>query len=370
MMRSYPCGVIYQDSTVAWRRRRTMTAPPPPPPKSSSSSTANVKEETKDKKEWEARKKQRDADNKKKRNKDGEEDDDDEANHKRRKVKIGAKDGHYPSVDKDQTWLEGIVFGDILEEDVPIQVWLGNAAVSDKELKLPENQRHWKDGIIAAVRQRPSTETHAHRIVVDVAYLQDTEDIKEQLKRSVPLQHIRILLGNDADDRIPSTLEEARLLALGGEEIILKQPKKEAEAEPEVEESTGLSGWSTVKTKRTTVRNELKEERDAVRLKRKTDAATAEKQAREAEARRMEEAKVSNVNDSALGAYDVWGRGGYKGVDIHGSDNKNNNNIVTDVQEFGKKLAAGHAVGFKKKAFKAGKKKQNRRTTSADDDDD
>lgn len=33
MMRSDPCGVIYQDSTVAWRRRRTMPAPPPPPPK-------------------------------------------------------------------------------------------------------------------------------------------------------------------------------------------------------------------------------------------------------------------------------------------------------------------------------------------------
>jgi U1 zinc finger len=341
-------------------------SPPPPPPVSSSGPLAPPTASTtkQEKKEWEARKHHRDEENKKKRNKD-EEDEDVSSNSKRRKVKVGEADGHYPTADQLQTWLEGVVFGDILEEDMPIQVWLGNATVSGRELSLPENQRHWKDGLVAAVRHRPSAEHHADRLVVDIAYLHDSNDADEQLKRSVPLQHIRILLGNDADDRIPATLEEARLLAMGGEEIVLKQPKKETAADPAMEEATGLSGWSTVKIKRTTVRSELKEEREAERQKRKAAAAALEKQAKEAEARRMEEAKVSNANDSALGAYDVWSRtkDGYKGVNIHGTAEK------TDVHEFGKKLAGdGCTVGFKKKSKAAAKKNQNRRTTSADGD--
>lgn len=335
-----------------------------------------------ERKEWDDRRKQRDKESKNKRSHDGVDEEDVTSNNKRRKVKIGEKDGHYfYAADESQTWLEGVVFGDMLEEDMPIQVWLGNANVSTStELRLPENQRHWKDGLVAAVRQRPTAETHSDRMVVDVAYLQhgggddddDENDAQEQLKKSVPLWHIRILLGNnDADDRIPCTLEEARLLAMGGEEIVLKMPKKEKVVDPEIEEATGLSGWSTVKIKRTTVRSEMKEEREAARLKRKAAMQKAEKDAKEAEARRMEEAKVSNANDSALGAYDVWSRtkDGYKGVDIHGTSSATTE-ATLDVHEFGKKLATdGTSARFKKSVFKgAAKKKQNRRTTSADDD--
>jgi hypothetical protein len=78
----------------------------------------------------------------------------------------------------------------------------------------------------------------------------------------------------------------------------------------------------------------------------------------------MEEVKVANADDSALGAYDVWSRSkeGYKGVDIHGEEQ-------IEVHELGKKLSDGKtSVGFKKSSFKAKKKNQNRRTTSADDD--
>lgn len=378
-----------------------MPLPPPPPPPPPSNET-NAKREKKD---WEAKKKQREAEKAKKRKTNGDdsdEDADDSSQRNHRKIKIAPDEGFYTvpadgisNSNDTQTWLEGAVFGDILEEDMPVQVWLGSGspAISDAELRLPENARHWKDGIVAAVRQRPSAEARAGRLVVDVAYLktttsttkqqqqessnggdgdggqQEEETEEEELKKSVPLQHIRILLGNSAvDDRIPDTLEEARLLAMGGEEIIVKKMKKEdpssGNAAEAVDEATGLSGWSTVKIKRTTIRSELKEEREAARQKRKMAAAKAEQQAKEAEARRMEEAKVSNANDSALGAYDVWSRtsDGYKGVNIHDAAN-------VEVSELGKKLAEGKGkVGFKKSAFKAKKKVQNRRTTSADDD--
>lgn len=334
--------------------------PPPPPPMSSQQ----------EKKEWEARKHQRDEEQKKsKRERNGADGDESSSgpNRKRGKLKIGADEGHYPTADQSQTWLEGVVFGDILEEDMPIQVWLGHVSVINLvELRLPENQRHWRDGIVAAVRQRPSKDQqHADRMVVDVAYLTDVDDTEEHLQRSVPLHHVRILLGNRADDRIPATLEEARLLAMGGEEIVLKQPKNEVGTDPVIEAATGLSGWSTIQIKRTTVRNELKEEREAERQRRKSAATKAANDAREAEARRMEEAKVSNANDSALGAYDVWSRtkDGYKGVNIHATAE------VTDVHEYGKKLATnGDVISFKKNALKASQKKRNRRTTSADDD--
>jgi len=243
----------------------------------------------------------------------------------------------------------------MLEEDMPIQIWTGSNLANMGEKKLLERHHYWKDGIVAAVRQRPSATTHAERMVVDVAYLQSPDDKEETLEKSVPLDRIRIILG--ADESIPDRLDEARLLAMGGEEIVTKQ-KGEA-----VDENTGLTSWATVSIKRTTVRQELKEERARLRQERKEAIAEAERQKKEAEARKMEEAKVANADDSALGAYDVWSRTkeGYKGVDIHGE-------AKVDVHEMGKKLAEGKAVGFKKSTFKAKKNKQNRRTTSADDD--
>ena len=50
----------------------------------------------------------------------------------------------------------------------------------------------------------------------------------------------------------------------------------------------------------------------------------------------MEEAKIENADDSALGAYVVWnsGKAGYKGVDI-------NQEAKIDVQDTAKSLAKG-----------------------------
>ena len=78
----------------------------------------------------------------------------------------------------------------------------------------------------------------------------------------------------------------------------------------------------------------------------------------------MEEARVDNAEDSALGAYDVWNNGkeGYKGVNIHAMGK------MTAADAAGTSLSGGKKVEFKKKSvFQKNKKAQNRRTTSADD---
>ena len=216
-------------------------------------------------------------------------------------------------------------------------------------------------------------------MVVDVAFLQTPDDTDETLETSVPLDRIRIVLGaNDKDGIIPDTLEEARILATGGEEEEEEEEETTLKAANDnnssvVDENTGLSSWSTVHVQRTTVQLERKRERIRQRQQERQAARKAQAAARDAEARRMEEAKVANADDSALGAYDVWSRGtkeGYKGVPIQ--DDGNGNTDAT-VSELGKQLSEGKsAVTFhkKKSAFKLKqkKKKQNRRTTSADDD--
>ena len=88
----------------------------------------------------------------------------------------------------------------------------------------------------------------------------------------------------------------------------------------------------------------------------------AQQDHKEAKGQRMEEARIENADDSALGAYGVWlsGKGGYKGVDI-------NQEAKLDVLDTANSLAKGlGSIGFKKKSAK--KKQNNRRTTSADDD--
>ena len=206
-----------------------------------SSSSQQLQQE---KKEWEAKKKHRQAEQKKKRRSgenDSDDDDENDSKRQRRRVPIAPDEGHYAtSNDNNHTWLEGVVFGDILETDMPVQLWLGSDRATEKERRLPANERHWQDGVVAAVRRRPSAAAHAGRRVVDVAYLrataattsdddekQDEEEEEEQLKKSVPLADIRILLGSAVDERIPDTLEEARLLAMGGEEIIVHKPVKQ-----------------------------------------------------------------------------------------------------------------------------------------------
>jgi WW domain-binding protein 4 len=366
---------------------------PPLPPNAPQQEGSNRGASVQEKRHWEDRKKHRQEDNERKRKDrtgdgdgDGEGSDDEIGGggrpHPRsvaaERIKTDPDYGHYRgSVDPTKTWLEGDVFGgQLVEEDMPVQLWTGPVLATSPEKRLPERDLHWRDALILAVRkQRRNTsgdatlgdESEVPTLVVDVAYLESPDAEQETVVKSVPLHRIRILLGNPKDERIPETLEEARIIALGGveEESTLKgSTSAAAGAAPAIDEATGLSSWTTVSVKKTTVRQELRDERERLRQKRREAALAAQREAKRAEERKMEEAKVSNADDSALGAYDVWNRGekeGYKGVDIHGE-------AKVEVHDLGKKLAEqGAVVQFKKPAFKSKAKKQNRRTTTSDD---
>ena len=73
------------------------------------------------------------------------------------------------------------------------------------------------------------------------------------------------------------TVEEARILAMGGEEIQVNNNDDTTAAE--MDEATGLTGWSTVTIRRTTVHQQAREERAQQRLK--------ERQAKRADGIRM-----------------------------------------------------------------------------------
>jgi WW domain-binding protein 4 len=375
---------LYYDTTETLLSRGSQTTmgstfaaappPPPPPPKEKQQQQPSKQQQPSCKKEkqaWSALKKQRQEDKQ-----DGDNDDDDQetAGKARRKRTIGPDEGHYTlamvgdedtASDKQQQqkiFLEGTVFAEILEEEMPIQIWLGSHLASLAEKRLPHNQTLWINGLVVAVK-KPRVDNSENntpeedRLVVDVCYLKNPTDHDETIEQNVRLPRIRILLG--ADESIPKTLEEARILALGGEEVQVT-----ADAEAQIDEATGLTGWSTVAIKRTTVHQEAREERARERQKQRQAKRKAQGAQKEAETRKMEEAKVANAEDSALGAYDVWGKGGYKGVDIH-------KEAVISIADTAKKLAGvGEKVAFKKanrSKFQVAGKKRNRRTTSADD---
>ncbi|KAL3943950.1 MAG: hypothetical protein SGBAC_001984 [Bacillariaceae sp.] len=252
---------------------------------------------------------------------------------------INGNEGSYKL--DDNTYLEGHTYSEILEEDMPIEIWTGPIA-SLGEKRLIDRQAHWKKGIITTVRK------NATKIKVHVAYLRSPESSEETTELNVAVDRIRVLLGSD--DKIPDTLEEARLLAMGGEEINIEPKSKEIVAE------TGFSSWSTVAIKRSTVRHEHREERDRLRQERKRVALEKEAQEKEAEGRRMEAAKVANADDSALGAFDALGTGDYRGVEIH-------QEAEVTLEDTAKRLATG-SVAFKKKKKKM--TKRSIRQTSAD----
>ena len=294
------------------------------------------------KSDWNERKRAREEE---KRKKLAGEDDEDT---KRAKVTIGPDDGWYTDTNAT-TWLEGIVFGDILEAEMPIQLWSGHASATLNEKRVSSGGHYWHDAVVADVRARPSSMHHADRLVLDVSYLKEGEE-EETLQKSVALANVRVRLGNPLDTRIPLSVEQARLLAMGGEEIDVETSQEEV-----MDEATGLSSWKTVKVTRTTSLLEEKQKREATRAR----IESRKQAAAEAETRRLQE--VAHAPDSALGAYDVWGKqsGGYKGVNIE-------RDTQVDVASAGKKLAEG-PVAFKKGTNKKRNRKGNRRTTSADD---
>jgi len=242
-------------------------------------------------------------------------------------------------------YLQATTYHNLLEPDVPIELWKGPNLASWAEKQLPEKAGLWKSALVVHVRATTAT----------ISYLASPGATEETIEKQVSMDRIRIRLGVD-HPAIPKTLEEARIVAMGGEDIEV------AGKQAAVDEATGLSGWSTVRIQRTTTQLQDKEERERIRQARRQARQEKANLESQVQARKLEEAKVSNAEDSALGAYDVWnkGGGGYKGIQIEGT-----NAALVDTA---KKLSQGKAVGFKKKKKLFGKKKQNRRTTSADDD--
>lgn len=319
---------------------------------------------------------------------------------KRRKVrKLAPDEGHYTVGDGDdkQTYLEGKVYAPILEEEMPIQIWIGDQANLEQEMRRDDRQHLWKMGLVLRVRKiqkkeqkkKPKAQSgfveegaeaflnggdEEEKIAVDVAYLRNSNDEDETIEKAVEPHRLRLLLG--CDEMIPGTIEEARLDLMGGEEIIIEAHTDEGTAgtgaaAPTIDENTGLATWSTTTVRKVSANREAKEERARVRARRREEAERARQQERDLNERKMEEAKVANADDSALGSYDVWtgGKAGYKGVDIMKNDK-------VDVAVTAKSLSKGKGnVAFKKvgsgsSMFKGkAKKKKNRRVTSADDDE-
>ena len=303
---------------------------------------------------WVSKKNKREDD--KQKQKDGESDDEPEA--KKVKRHLAPDEGNYAI--GDTTYLEGVTFFNLLDYDMPVQVWTGALAASLAEKRLPEKQHYWRPGLVIGIR-KSSLDTETGK-VLDVSYLKESTDADETVEKSVLPNRIRMILGSD--ESLPETLEEARIAAVGGQVLAVSELEQVQQQVLDLDENTGLSTWGTIEIRKTTVRQELKDERERARLRRREDARRLEEESKRAEGRRMEEARVDNAEDSALGAYDVWNNGkeGYKGVKIHVTDK------MTAADAAGTSLSGGKKVEFKKKgAFQKRGKAQNRRTTSADD---
>ncbi|KAL9189569.1 hypothetical protein ACHAXT_009244 [Thalassiosira profunda] len=264
--------------------------------------------------------------------------------------------GHYSL--EGTTYLEGKIYAKVLEDGMPIQLWMGSVFASDEEKRDLRNFNHWKMALLAKVVKKRGGDISCH-----VSYLNSAEAEEETLESNVSPSRIRLVLGSDPS--IPGTMEEAHLALMGGEQTI--HVDKGADKEQGVDENTGLSGWSTTTIRKVSSHYEQNQEKKRKLQHEKEVAEHKEKREKELQARKMEEAKYANAHDSALGAYDVWSSStsavegktkAYKGVDI-------TKETKMEVADTAKSLSKGMGnVGFKKKKVK----KKATRKTSADDD--
>lgn len=350
--------------------------------------------------DWQAKKiKREEINNSKRKTREGEDDDKDEKqdenSNKRPKVTILPGEGYYSYNDADindvkretdvrekdnalkqktTTYLEGDIFFGLLEEDMPVQLWTGDSSCRT-EKRQSNNVGNWKNALVVQVINHRSETTREvsdelQRPLVHVSYLASQDDTEETIERKISLDRIRIILG--ADEKIPDSLEEARLLAMGGEETHVASNINGSETtsnaeQQQIDEATGLSGWSTVSIKKTTHRQEHREERKRFDENKSLASKKREAEQKRIAERRLEESRASNADDSALGAYDVWGKMDYKGVDIskevHYSIEDSTKRLAT-----AENLTTGAKVAFKKRTKKKGQRAARRRT-SADDDD-
>ena len=274
---------------------------------------------------------------------------------KKQKVqrKLAPNEGHY--IIGDKTFLEGKSYYPIFEEDMPVEIWTGSSTMSEEYRKTKDVQNLWKAGIVIKVSNTTIDDKEETSFII--AYLKDLNDEDETIEKKVEPSRLRLILGSD--DLIPKTIEESRLQLLGGEEVINID-----DGLVEIDENTGLTSFKAVTVRKVTVSQEVKEERARLRAKRREDIEKEKSKQKDIEARKMEEAKHANADDSALGAYDVWGKGGYKGINI-------NAEAKLDASDTAKSLSDGKInVKFKKRVnkMKGTKKKRIRKTTDSDEE--
>lgn len=378
---SYPSSQQLPDRLWTSNSSSTTAIPLPPPPQQKQQPKSNGNNQQQQLKEWQTRKKQRqEIEQLKKQNEQTGQEDDLELYQpvtKRHKA-IDPDHGHYNI--NGTTYLEGQVFAGILESDMPIQLWTGSNLATPQERVLPANSMYWKNALILSVYHPTPTskqgqinhDTTNNNVdltvtpIVHVTYLTTVDSPEETIEKNVALDRIRIQLG--ADSSIPNTIEEARLLAMGGEEVVeIVEPISHQPSEEQVMvlEATGLSSWSTVSVKKTTIRQYDKEEKQRAVDMAQQAQRKQEMEQRRIEERRLEEAKVSNADDSALGAYDVWGKGDYKGIDI-------SKDVTLSIDDTAKKLStSSHPTTSGPIVFRKTKKKINsgkqRRKLNIDD---
>lgn len=129
----------------------------------------------------------------------------------------------------EQTYLEGVVFGELLEPDMPVEIWRGPALATTPEQRSSAMAAYWTKAIVIRRRRRQghppqqqppdqTTNSNGHgkneelgELLVDVAYLSSTDDTEETVEQFVPMTRIRIPLGGD--DLLPESILEARLMA-------------------------------------------------------------------------------------------------------------------------------------------------------------
>ena len=293
--------------------------------------------------------------------------------------------GHY-NLD-GTTYLEGQVYAHILEEGMPIQLWMGSVLATNTEKCDLRNTSQWKMALLAkVVRKRRvkdeetgeeeddcdsninnNNSSNNSKVSCHVSYLKTPNDDDETIERNVEPSRIRLILGSDPT--LPSTLEEAHLSLLGGKQVIKLTNNNAEDTTTTIDENTGLSSWTTTEITKVSVQYEKNQEK---KRKRQHEQELSDYQAKkeyELQARKMEEAKYDNAHDSALGAYDVWSNAEdiavenkirtYKGVDITSQP------VELSVVPQSVSKGMGN-VPFKKVGVR--KKKRNGRTTSADDD--
>ena len=135
--------------------------------------------------------------------------------------------GHYEI--EGITYLEGSIYANILEEGMPIQLWMGSTLATNDEKRDLRNYNHWKKmALVAKVVTKKKRrivaeeddygESSKQEVSCHVSYLQNETDDDETIETNVPPSRIRLVLGSDP--LIPGTLEEAHLALLGGEQII------------------------------------------------------------------------------------------------------------------------------------------------------